>query len=364
MPWSPVTLTGEHVELVPLDVEAHADALFEATPEGTFQYFLFWPEPWTREVFRAFLAASVGRDGWLPLAVIERATGRVVGSSSFLDIDEKNRCVEVGATWYTPSVRGTVVNPECKLLMLRHAIETMGCVRVTLKCDARNLHSQRAIAAIGATREGTLRRHRIQPNGFARDTVYYSVLPEDWNRVQNILRARLTSTTADRGFVVRPATEADVPHVLPLVRLICNQHESMDPERFTFRPNILELYERWLPERVRDPRSIFFVAEARGGEIVGSVVGTVEPEMPIYWTPESAWIHDVVVRPEWRKRGVGSALVKAAAKRCAEIGVSRIRLETADANDAARAMFASCGFRRSTTEMMMTLRAPERRSNA
>jgi RimJ/RimL family protein N-acetyltransferase len=107
-----------------------------------------------------------------------------------MDIDPPNACVEIGATWYTPTARGTSINPACKLLLLRHAFETLGCVRVTLKCDGRNLHSQRAITKLGATREGTLRKHRIQQNGFVRDTVMFSVIRDEWPTVRAGLEAR------------------------------------------------------------------------------------------------------------------------------------------------------------------------------
>lgn len=360
MPWPPVTLRGEHVELVPRSVEAHGDALFDCTPPETLELFLTWPEPWTREAFKEWLVPKGAAAGWLLFTVIERATGRVVGSTGFLDIDEQNRSVEIGSTWYAPEVRGTSVNPECKLLMLRHAIEVMGCARVTLKTDARNIRSQRAMAGIGAVREGTLRRHRVQQNGFVRDTVYFGVTAEDWPRVRALLEARLAAPPAAPAFTVRPATPADVAPTLPLVKLICDQHEAMDSERFTFRPDLMSLYERWLPERITDPRSVYLVAEAAGGEIVGHIVGTIEPEVPIYWTPESAWIHDLVVTPRWRGRGVGKALTTEAARRFGAMGAARIRLETAAVNDAARAMFAACGFRPSTREMLMTLVPPPR----
>lgn len=157
------------------------------------------------------------------------------------------------------------------------------------------------------------------------------------------------------AFRVRPATQDDTPSVLPLVRAICDLHHAMDPQRFTFRPNILEMYAKWLPERARDPRSVFFVAEAEGGAIVGHVVGTIEPEVPIYWTPESGWIHDLFVLPECRGRGVARALVNAAVDRFRALGVQRIRLETAAPNHEARALFASCGFRPGTTEMLRVL---------
>lgn len=350
------TLRGESVELVPLRAAEHADALFDATPADTFRWFLSRPKGWTRESFREWIGARAGADRSRMFVVVERASGRVVGSTSYLDIDDANRSVEIGSTWYTPPARGTRVNPECKLLLLRHAFEAMGRLRVTLKTDARNLRSQRAIAGVGAIREGTLRAHRVMDDGTARDTVYFSVTLADWARVRKLLEARLRAPEMPPSFAVRPAGESDVPSVLPHVEAICEMHRAMDPQRFTFRPNIVEMYAKWLPERAADPRSVFLVAHTPEGATVGYLVGTVEPEVPIYWTPESGWIHDLFVLPQWRKHGVAKALVSAAVERFTALGVERIRLETAAPNDGARAFFASCGFRPGTTEMLLMLR--------
>lgn len=186
----PVTLTGAHVTLRPL-AQSDSPALFAITPKTTFPYFLSWPTEWTPEAFDRWLAIHIANPKTRAFAVIENATGSVVGSTSYMDIDPPNRCVEIGATWYTPTHRGTRINPECKLLLLGHAFEKLDCVRVTLKCDSRNLHSQAAIAKLGATREGVLRKHRIQPDGYVRDTVYFSVIAEEWPRVRDGLISRL-----------------------------------------------------------------------------------------------------------------------------------------------------------------------------
>lgn len=189
----PVTLQGSRVVLRPL-AAADAPALFAITPPTTFPYFLSWPREWTPTAFQAWLDAHLANARTRAFAVIDGATGGVIGCTSYMDIDPPNRCVEIGATWYAPAWRGTHVNPECKLLLLGHAFEKLGCVRVTLKCDARNLHSQRAIAKLGAVREGTLRKHRIQSDGYVRDTVYFSVIAEEWPRVREGLIARLNAS--------------------------------------------------------------------------------------------------------------------------------------------------------------------------
>jgi GNAT superfamily N-acetyltransferase len=153
---------------------------------------------------------------------------------------------------------------------------------------------------------------------------------------------------------VRPATHADVPAVLPLVRAICDLHTKRDPERFAVRPDVLELYAEWLPQRADDPRSVFLVAEVEG-RVVGYVVCTIEPEVPIFWVPECGWIHDVYVMPEYRARGLARALVRGAIARFGELGVKQLRLHTGAFNDDARAMFAREGFRPSVVEMLKTL---------
>ncbi|MBX3404621.1 MAG: GNAT family N-acetyltransferase [Phycisphaeraceae bacterium] len=188
----PVTLQGSRVLLRPL-VAADGPALFAITPPTTFPYFLSWPREWTPAAFSAFIENHLANPKTRAFAVVDRVLGGVIGCTSYLDIDPPNRCVEIGATWYAPAHRGTHVNPECKLLLLGHAFENLGCVRVTLKCDARNAHSIGAISKLGAVREGTLRKHRIQSDGYVRDTVYFSIIAEEWPRVQEGLLARLAA---------------------------------------------------------------------------------------------------------------------------------------------------------------------------
>lgn len=184
-------LEGRAVRLRPLTV-GDAGALFAITPPETFRYFLNWPRPWTEAAFAAWMQSRLFAADQIPFAVEHH--GVIVGSTSYLDVQPAHRHVEIGCTWYEPGVQGTVVNPECKLLMLRHAFESMGCVRVTLKCDGRNEVSQRAIAKLGAVREGVLRKHRVQPDGFVRDTVYFSVLEGEWPAVRERLERRLAGT--------------------------------------------------------------------------------------------------------------------------------------------------------------------------
>ena len=124
-------------------------------------------------------------------------SGSVVGSTRFLNLDPAHRRVEIGSTWVAPPWQRTSVNTEAKYLMLRHAFETLGCIRVELKTDALNQRSRAAIRRLGALEEGTFRRHMITASGRVRDSVYYSILAEEWPAVRERLEARLGGRSED-----------------------------------------------------------------------------------------------------------------------------------------------------------------------
>lgn len=190
---TPVTLRGTHVELAPYR-DADAPELFHATPPDTFAFYLDRPETWDVAGMAAYMQGALAdpaRQVFVIREMHDGRAGRIVGCSSYLDIQPKHRNLEIGATWYAADCRGTPVNPESKLLMLRHAFETLGCLRVLLKCDGRNLRSRRAIAKLGAVHEGVLRRHRITWDGTVRDTFMFSILDTDWPRVKAGLELRL-----------------------------------------------------------------------------------------------------------------------------------------------------------------------------
>ena len=188
----PVSLEGRHVRLEPL-ASAHSDALWEqARHPGLWRWTV--ARITDRAGFDAYLAraldeAATGRS--LPFATVERATGRPIGSTRFSNFSVHDRRVEIGWTWIGPDWQRTAVNTEAKLLMLRHAFEAWGCVRVELKTSAANLTSRRAIARIGGTEEGTLRRHTRLDDGTWRDTVYFSILDHEWPVVRDRLEERL-----------------------------------------------------------------------------------------------------------------------------------------------------------------------------
>jgi N-acetyltransferase len=189
----PIQLVGNFVTLDPLEI-THVPALFEAAN---------YPAVWAYMPFKVKTLEDMGqlvgealavRDqgSELPFVITDRQTGSVIGSTRYLDISSANRSLEIGWTWLSPAVWRTPVNTECKLLLLRHAFETLDVIRVQLKTDARNLRSQRAIERIGGVREGVLRRQRILSDGFVRDSVYYSILAEEWPGVRSRLLERLS----------------------------------------------------------------------------------------------------------------------------------------------------------------------------
>lgn len=194
-PIEPITLEGKATRLEPLHPDHAADLLAAADPD-TFVYIPTRPQAWTVAGFEAYIATLRANPNLLPFAIINRAQNRAVGTTSYMDVRLKDRGLEIGNTWIGADQRGTRINPENKYLLLRHAFEQVGMIRVQLKCDGRNLQSQRAIAKLGAVREGVLRKHLILPDGYVRDTVMFSIIAEEWPQVKAALRDRLGYTPA------------------------------------------------------------------------------------------------------------------------------------------------------------------------
>ncbi|HEY7520671.1 MAG TPA: GNAT family protein [Methylomirabilota bacterium] len=193
MDLTPVTLKGRWLTLEPIDA-THAEGLFEAMKDEEVCRYLAWPPPGTIEETRTLIAEAredMSRGYTVVFAQIWNATGRAIGSTRLLDVRPKDRQVEIGATFLAREYWGTPANTESKLLFLRHCFETLGCLRVALKTDGRNVRSQEAIARLGAVREGTLRRH-MNVRGYQRDTVYFSILEDEWPAVKARLEARLS----------------------------------------------------------------------------------------------------------------------------------------------------------------------------
>lgn len=184
-------LAGKHVRLRSL-VAADRDAILAAASDGRL-WELFYtavPGPDTVDAWMAKAAAEQAVGRALPLAVT-LPDGRVVGSTRFMRINEPNRRLEIGTTFYAASVQRSAVNTEAKLLMLAHAFETLGCLCVQFRTDWFNRRSQAAIERLGAKRDGVLRNHNIMPDGRVRDTVVYSIIAAEWPGVRTNLEHRL-----------------------------------------------------------------------------------------------------------------------------------------------------------------------------
>jgi N-acetyltransferase len=181
-----VTLEGTHVRLEPLALK-HADDLFAASRAPEIWELLIAAPIQTLDEMRAWIEkaekqTAAGTNIWF--ATIRRADNRAVGVTSYLNISHADRGMEIGGTWLSPEVWRTAINTECKYLLLRHAFETLGCIRVQLKTDERNVHSQRAIERLGAVKEGILRKYQVTYTGHQRNTVMYSILDAEWSAVK------------------------------------------------------------------------------------------------------------------------------------------------------------------------------------
>jgi RimJ/RimL family protein N-acetyltransferase len=190
----PCVLEGTHVRLEPLTLE-HLDAL---TAIGLDPDLWRWtltqnhtPEDMRRYVETALAEQRAGQS--VPFATVERASGRVVGSTRFAAIERTHRRVEIGWTWIGRPWQRTAINTEAKYLMLCHAFETWRCVRVELKANAKNERSRRAIVRIGAIEEGTLRKHQLYADGTPRDSVYFSITDDEWPTVKRRLEEMMAS---------------------------------------------------------------------------------------------------------------------------------------------------------------------------
>jgi len=189
----PVALKGNHARLEPMTA-AHIPALAEIGVGQPFWDFMVYGRMETAHDMRGWVQdilsrAEKGTD--LPFVAIQLASGRVAGATRYMNIMHHDRGLEIGGTWYGPEFQRTVVNTECKYLLLSHAFETLGCIRVQLKTDLRNERSQKAIERIGAVKEGILRNHMILPDGHYRHSVFYSILDTEWPEVKSRLEERM-----------------------------------------------------------------------------------------------------------------------------------------------------------------------------
>lgn len=188
----PVTLEGHGIRLEPLSPE-HYDGLIAAASDGELWklWFTSVPEPGSTITYIRDAAKGQAEGHMLPWAVRDLSDNAIVGSTRYHDIVKPIDRVEIGYTWYAQRCQRTHVNTTCKLLLLEHAFDTLGCAVVGLRTDNFNFRSQRAIEGIGAKKDGVLRRHQARRDGTVRDSVLYSILKEEWRDVRRHLELRL-----------------------------------------------------------------------------------------------------------------------------------------------------------------------------
>jgi N-acetyltransferase len=188
----PIALRGQHVHLVPLEI-AHREGLEQAARDG--ELWRLWytsvpsPEGMAKEIERRLHLQSHGT--MLPWTVIDAVTGTIAGMTTFMNVDQGNRRVEIGSTWYAKRVQRTPLNTECKLMLLRHAFETLDCIAVEFRTSFFNQQSRKGIERLGAKLDGILRNHTRHADGSLRDTCVYSILPSEWPAVRTHLAYQL-----------------------------------------------------------------------------------------------------------------------------------------------------------------------------
>ena len=188
----PVTLEGRHVRIEPLAYE-HADGVRAAASDG--ELWRLWytsvPAPDKTKEWIDIALDVRERLGGMPFVVREKPSGDIVGATRYFNVDAANRRLEIGHTWYAKRVQRTAVNTECKILLLTHAFEALGCIAVEFRTSSFNFQSREAIARLGAKQDGILRSHQILPDGTLRDTVVFSIIAPEWPAVKRHLVFRL-----------------------------------------------------------------------------------------------------------------------------------------------------------------------------
>jgi RimJ/RimL family protein N-acetyltransferase len=350
-------LEGSIVVLEPF-AEAHSEELWEAAQA---------PEIWAwlahldkRETFELWLgltfeAQRAGTEG--PFVIRDVRSGKLVGSSRYLNVRPADRALEIGWTWLHPSAWRSGANVEAKLLMLRRAFGTLGCVRVEFKTDARNERSRVALAAIPAQFEGILRNHMIVPDVGQRDSAYFSVIDSEWPAVETNLERRLAqggrTVPASRdgtALALRCADSVEELDTLkPIWDALQTHHAEITPDLGSRTPKRTlpdawrirrSKYERWL-----DAPDTFFVVAESNGEAVGYAFVTIGLPYAGWATGDRlAELETLSVLAERRGEGIGAALIDAAWKRLAELGVEDMAITTTVTNVDAQRFYERHGF--------------------
>jgi RimJ/RimL family protein N-acetyltransferase len=195
----PVTLEGHATRLEPLHT-ALAEALWPHANEPEIWRYMPYGEVNSVDKLRGVIEDLLSRQARgtdLCFAVFDIASNMPVGMTRYMTIEPAHRALEIGGTWYGKAFRRTVINTESKFLLLRHAFEVLGCIRVQIKTDVRNERSQRAIERIGAVREGVLRKNMIMPGGYQRSSVMYSIIDDEWPAVKARLERLLSHSVTE-----------------------------------------------------------------------------------------------------------------------------------------------------------------------
>jgi RimJ/RimL family protein N-acetyltransferase len=187
-PPSPITLTGSHVQLLPMNV-SHLAGLQEAVKDGELWklWYTFVPKPESMETWIIKALQEQDQGISTPFTVALKVGNRIIGSTRYMNIEPDIPRLEIGTTWYAASVQRSPVNTECKLLLLQHAFENLNCLAVEFRTHRFNEPSRRAISRLGAQQDGILRNHRISSDGTIRDTVVYSIIQNEWPSVKSNL---------------------------------------------------------------------------------------------------------------------------------------------------------------------------------
>nr|WP_298792198.1 GNAT family protein [uncultured Allomuricauda sp.] len=189
---NPIVLEGNLVRLIPMET-SHIQALLEAASDGNLWELWYTSVP-SKDTVETYVKAVLDEQRAslaLPFVVVEKATGDIVGTSRYLNVDAANKRVEIGATWYAKRTQRTGINTECKYLMLSHAFETLNTIAVEFRTHFHNHPSRNAILRLGAKQEGIIRNHRIDHNGLIRDTVIFSILDNEWPPVKKSLEFKM-----------------------------------------------------------------------------------------------------------------------------------------------------------------------------
>ena len=192
-PWlRPIQLEGESVRLVPLQKSQKVDLVFAASDGKLWElWYTTVPSPKTMDSYLDTALAQQAEGNALPFAIINKETNSIVGSTRYLNVDAKNKRLEIGATWYAKKVQRTGINTECKYLLLKYAFENLNCIAVEFRTHFHNHPSRNAILRLGAKQDGILRNHRVDEHGNMRDTVVYSILNTEWKTVKTALEFKM-----------------------------------------------------------------------------------------------------------------------------------------------------------------------------